>query len=175
VCSLQSARCGLQTTHHAPPLLQLLAHVAAPLTSQSPCSLQSILINVHIEKAEKTLQSRIAEKTLFLDAGGHRPCAVNSQGPGRWVFCSPHHAALRASRISLVYPGGGRTQPRRYASWDEPGHKTAPADCLVPGESERHAGREVGKDRLSPKAPGQTREIRRVLDGLQKTHRPGPD
>src|SRR5690606_20291842 len=47
-------------------------------------------------------------------------------------------------------------------------------DCWVPGESERHAGREVGTNRLAPKAPGRTREIRRTLDGLKKVYRPEP-
>src|SRR5690606_1744664 len=73
---------------------------------------------------------------------------VLNPGPWRCTFSSPHHAALRASRIFLGWSGGGRTQPRPYASPDS--------------------------DRLSPKAPDQPREIRRMLDGLKKVHRHGP-
>ena len=32
---------------------------------------------------------------------------------------------------------------------DEAGHKTGPAACFVPAESERHAGREVGERGVS--------------------------
>jgi len=75
-----------------------------------------------------------------------RACKFLTRSRGGAAFFSPHHAALRASRISLLGPGGGRTQPQRYALRDS--------------------------DRLAPKAPDPSREIRRTLDGLKKAAPP---
>src|SRR5690606_13450688 len=87
---------------------------------------------------------------------------------------SPHHAALRASRISLVWSGGGRTQPQRCALRDEPGHMTVPADCHAPGESERHAGREVGRTGWRRKPPTKPEKFGARWTDCQAPARPHP-
>src|SRR5690606_3557900 len=97
-------------------------------------------------------------------------CLANPSGMQAARWGQPGHTTVHCGLL-CAWRIRAACRPRGGASLDT---QQSTADCCVPGESERHAGREVGPDRLAPKAPDQTREIRRMLDGLPDACPPLP-